>query len=529
MDAEEPLNLVPLPGSERPERTDYRAHGALPPETRAQATLILRRRAPLPADAFASPLTAQELGDRYGASPDDLGLVVTTLTRLGVTIDEENAPQRRVRVSGPAALLARVFGTDLAEARAVDADEDAPRYRQRSGGLSIPAELDGIVTAVLGLDDRPQARTQFRIALPAAVTTSYTPPQLGTIYDFPANTDGSGQRIAIIELGGGYEQSDLDTYFAGLGVPAARVTAVGVDGGANQPGADPNGADGEVMLDIEVVGALAPRADIVVYFAPNTDAGFLDAVSTAAHATPAPAAISISWGQSEDQWTAQARTAFDQALQDAAALGVTTTAAAGDDGSTDRAGDGKAHVDFPASSPHVLACGGTRLEADTATGTVRSETVWNNGPGNGATGGGVSAVFALPSWQAGVGVPAGPDGTDAGGAGNGPGGRGVPDVAAVADPQTGYQVRVDGRDVVIGGTSAVAPLWAALIARLAQSTGSRLGLVQPKLYDSTRAGQVAAGFRDITSGDNGAYTARSGWDACTGLGVPEGSRLLTSL
>src|SRR5262249_41925329 len=156
---------------------------------------------------------------------------------------------------------------------------------------------------------------------------------------------------------------------------------------------------GEVLLDIEVAGALAPGAHLLVYFAPNTDAGFLDAVSAAAHAEPTPAAISISWGQSEDQWTAQARTAFDHALQAAAALGATTTVAAGDDGSGDRVGDGRAHVDFPASSPHALACGGTRLDADGATGAVRSETVWNNGTGGGATGGGVSAVFPLPAWQ----------------------------------------------------------------------------------------------------------------------------------
>ncbi|MGH1526079.1 S53 family peptidase [Leifsonia sp. L25] len=529
MDAEEPLNLVPLPGSDRPERAGFQAHGALPPDTPVEATLILRRRAPLPADAFTSHLTPQELGDRYGASPEDLRLVTSTLKRLGVTIDEENAAERRVRVSGPVSVLARVFGTDLAEARPADAAEDAPSFRQRTGGLSIPAELDGVVTAVLGLDDRPQARAQFHITPAAAVSTSYTPPQLGTVYDFPAGTDGSGQTIAIIELGGGYVQADLDTYFAGLGIPSPSVTAVGVDGAANVPGQDPNGADGEVMLDIEVAGALAPGAKLLVYFAPNTDAGFLDAISTAAHATPTPAVISVSWGQSEDQWTAQARNAFDQAIQDAAALGVTTTVAAGDDGSTDRVGDGKAHVDFPASSPHALACGGTRLEADTSTGAVQSETVWNNGAGNGATGGGVSDVFALPTWQKNVGVPSGPGGTDAGGAANGPGGRGVPDVSAVADPQTGYQVRVDGKDMVIGGTSAVAPLWAALIARLAQSAGSRFGLVQPKLYDSIRAGQVAAGFRDITSGNNGAYTAQSGWDACTGLGVPDGTRLKSVL
>ncbi|UAJ78426.1 S8/S53 family peptidase [Leifsonia sp. ZF2019] len=513
------LDLVPLPGSERPERAGFRAHGALDPDAPVSATLVLRRRAELPESALAHPLTRDELAEQYGAAPADISLVTETLGALGVTIEEADAGRRTVRVSGPARVLARIFGTDLARSAPESATataEDAP-YRQRSGSLSLPRALDGVVTAVLGLDDRPQARAQFRVARPAAVSVSYTPPELGRVYAFPDGTDGTGQTIAIVELGGGYEQADLDTYFAGLGLATPSVTAVGVDGGSNAPGADPNGADGEVLLDIEVAGALAPGAALLVYFAPNTDAGFLDAVTTAAHAEPTPAAISISWGQAEDQWTAQARTALDQALRDAAALGATTTVAAGDDGSGDRVGDGRAHVDFPASSPHALACGGTRLEANGTTGAVSSETVWNNGPGGGATGGGVSAVFALPAWQDGVGVPTAPTAA---------GGRGVPDVAAVADPQTGYRVRVDGTDTVIGGTSAVAPLWAALVARLVQSTGRPLGLAQPALYDAIRAGQVADGFRDITSGSNGAFAASAGWDACTGLGVPDGTTLL---
>ena len=167
----------------------------------------------------------------------------------------------------------------------------------------------------------------------------------------PTDADGSGQTIAIIELGGGFDQADLDAYFSGLGITGPTVTAVGVDGATNVPGGDPNGADGEVLLDIEVAGALAPGADQVVYFAPNTDAGFLDAVSQAAHADPTPVAISISWGQSEDSWTAQARTAMDDAMADAAALGVTVTAAAGDDGSTDRATDGDGARGLPGLQP----------------------------------------------------------------------------------------------------------------------------------------------------------------------------------
>jgi kumamolisin len=292
------------------------------------------------------------------------------------------------------------------------------------------------------------------------------------------------------------------------------VTAVGVDGATNQPGVDTN-ADGEVMLDIEVVGAVANGASIAVYFTPNTDQGFIDALSTAVHdTTRKPSVISISWGQSEDSWSAQARTQMEQILTEAAALGVTVTVAAGDNGSTDSVSDGQQHVDFPASAPHALACGGTRLNASGA--TITTETVWND-PGDGATGGGVSRQFALPSYQAAAAVP---DNVD-----TGQPGRGVPDVCGDADPQTGYTIRVDGADETIGGTSAVAPLWAGLIARLNQGLGAPLGFVQPRLYPLLGS----AGFHDITSGDNGGYSAGPGWDACTGLGSPDGSALLTEL
>jgi kumamolisin len=303
-----------------------------------------------------------------------------------------------------------------------------------------------------------------------------------------------------------------------LAVPS--VTAVGVDGGSNVPGQAADGADGEVLLDIEVTGSIAPGAAQVVYFAPNTDQGFLDAVTDAVQAEPTPVAVSISWGGPESTWTAQAMTALDEAIADGAALGVTVTIAAGDNGSSDGVSGSQPHTDFPASSPHALACGGTTLQADVATGTVTSETVWNDGTAAGATGGGVSQQFGLPTWQANAGVPASPAGQP---------GRGVPDVAGNADPDTGYQVLVDGEQTVIGGTSAVAPLWAALIARLAQSLGSPLGLVQQQLYAGIAPQQPVAGLRDITTGNNGAYQAGPGWDACSGLGVPIGTALLTRL
>jgi kumamolisin len=275
-----------------------------------------------------------------------------------------------------------------------------------------------------------------------------------------------------------------------------------------------------VLLDIEVAGSVAPGAAQVVYFGPNTDQAFIDAISDAAHASPTPIVISISWGGPEETWSAQSRTALDEALSDAAALGVTVTVAAGDGGSSDGETDGKNHCDYPASSPYALACGGTRLEASTSTGAISSETVWNDGSSGGATGGGISTLYPVPSWQASAGVPAAAAST---------GGRGVPDVAGDADPQTGYQVLVDGTRTVYGGTSAVAPLWAALVARLAQSTGKKFGLLQPLLYDGVAAGKTAPGFNDITSGSNGAYSAGPGWDPCTGLGSPSATDLLTRL
>src|SRR5664279_1106666 len=512
---------VPLPGSERDAPEIRRAAVSVPADETIQITVVLRRRAEVPEAALnrATPLSRNELAQTYGADPADVALATRILTSAGAQIVGVDPASRRLRVAGTVGVLCTIFGTSLKVATEQEPDGTVVTYRQRTGNLSLPAALDGVVIAVLGLDARPESRTRFQIAAPAAVTTSYTPPQLAEIDQFPAGTDGTGQTVAILELGGGFTQAELTSYFRSLGITPPTVTAVGVDGGANRPERNPNGADGEVMLDIEIVGAMAPGADIVVYFAPNTDAGFLDALSQAAHADTTPVAISISWGQSEDAWTAQARTAFDQALTDAAALGVTVTAAAGDDGSSDGATDGKVHTDFPASSPHALACGGTRLDANPTTGVVNSEVVWNNGVGSGTTGGGVSDVFGLPSWQSTVGVP-----PLAGRAG-----RGVPDVAANADPQTGYQVLVDGQKLVFGGTSAVSPLWAALLARMAQSLGRPFGLLQPAVYAGVSAGVVADGFRDITSGNNGAYRAGPGWDACTGLGVPIGDELLGAL
>jgi kumamolisin len=516
--------LVRLAGSDRRPLPDARLAGPADPAERVEVTLVTRRAAALPRTAAGAParLTRDELRQSYGSSRADQDRVAEVLASLdpGIEITGTDPGSRRMTVAGPAGAMAAAFGTELSVATSPGPTGAEARHRYRSGDLQIPAELDGIIEAVLGLDNRPQAAPHYRYASPEAAPVSYTPPQVASVYQFPDGTGGSGQTIAIIELGGGFGESDLDSYFAGLGVPAPSVTAVGVDGASNVAGQDPQGADGEVLLDIEVAGSVAPGAHQVVYFAPNTDQGFLDAVSNAAHAQPTPAAISISWGGPESSWTAQSMNALDQAIADAVALGVTVCVASGDHGSGDGVTDGQPHVDFPASSPHALGCGGTSLQADPGTGVITSETVWNDGGGGGAGGGGVSGQFPLPAWQATAGVPAGP---------NGGAGRGVPDVAGNADPATGYQVLVDGQQTVIGGTSAVAPLWAALVSRLVQSLGGGLGLVQDALYAGISPGSAEDGLRDITQGSNGAYSAGPGWDACTGLGVPDGNLLLARL
>jgi len=277
----------------------------------------------------------------------------------------------------------------------------------------------------------------------------------------------------------------------------------------NSPTGDADGPDGEVMLDIGVAGSIAPEARIAVYFSPNTDAGFLDAITTAIHdTTNNPSVISISWGGPESTWTAQSMTAMDEAFQAAATMGITVCIASGDSGSSDGVTDNANHVDFPASSPHVLACGGTSLVASSS--GISSETVWNDGANAGATGGGVSSFFALPAWQEGLSA------LTTAGSKVALTMRGVPDVAGDADPETGYDVRVDGTDTVFGGTSAVAPLWAALIARINSSTARAAGFINPTLYRNPED------LRDITEGNNGAFAAQAGWDACTGLGSPNG-------
>src|SRR5262245_11488328 len=506
-----------LPGSEREMRADARAAGRPDPSEVIEVSVLMRRRTPLDLAAHPEPIERAAFESRYGGDPADIERLEAFAQTFNLTIVDVSLPRRTIVLSGTVASMNEAFGTRLEVYHCAEG-----MFRGRRGPLYLPAHLESTVVGVFGLDNRPQAQMRCRRHMPiagaaaAAQTTSFTPPQVAALYHFPTGVTGTGQTIGIIELGGGYRAADLQAYFGGLSVKLPSITAVSVDGARNAPTGDPGGADGEVLLDIEIAGSIAPGARIAVYFAPNTDQGFLDAITTAVHDTVRkPTAISISWGGPESTWTQQALTAFDQAVQDAAALGVTVCCSSGDDGSSDGVSDGRAHVDFPASSPHALACGGTHIVS--TNGSLSGETVWNGGASGGATGGGVSDFFALPSFQQSAHVPASVNPSHFKG-------RGVPDVAGNADPATGFQTHVDGQDVVFGGTSAVSPLWAALIALLNQRRGSRLGYLNPVIYPvGTKV------CRDVTSGNNGAYKAAAGWDPCTGFGSPNGTQLVSSL
>jgi kumamolisin len=511
----------PLKGSERREMAGATQGGPADPNERLQVSVLLRRgdaaglaehMRRLHAGERIAHLSRVAFESRFGAHPDDIEAVRAFAAAHHLHVVHTYAGRRTIVLSGTVAQFGAAFGVSLHHYSYAGGS-----YRGRTGAIHLPDELHGRVDAVLGLDNRPVAHTHFRIRPAAAAgTPSYTPLQIAGFYDFPAGT-GAGECVGIIELGGGETPSDLDTYLSGLGITRPpNVVAVPVDGASNAPTGDPSGPDGEVMLDVEMVAALAPQAKIVLYFAPNTDAGFIDAVTAAAHdSTNKPSVISISWGGPESTWTQQSTTALDAALQAAAAMGVTVCVACGDSGSSDGVSDGADHVDFPASSPHALACGGTTL--NTKGSAITSETVWNDGAPGGATGGGQSTVFALPTWQDGLNI------TPTDGTATPLTNRGTPDVSGDADPQTGYNVLIDGTQTVIGGTSAVAPLWAALIARLNEANGTPLGLVNPALYANEAA------FNDITQGNNGDFAAAVGWDACTGLGSPNATKLAAAL
>jgi kumamolisin len=527
--AQIPADYRPLEGSERKLRVGARRTGAADPNEILTVSIRIRRRPnapPLPPiEAYprkSQHLSREDFAVRYGASQDDLARIADFAAANGLSVVESSVPRRTVVLRGSVKQMNEAFGVDLGIYETAD-----ERYRGREGPIHVPAEIANLVEGVFGLDNRKMARPHFRTRgkLPDAAinnngTMPMTPPQVAELYNFPKRADG--QTIAIFEFDGGYKTSDLELFFESVGADVPSINSVSIDGQKNNPGPyDPqDDPTVESLLDIGVAGSAAPGARLVVYFAPWTEQGWVDVVTAAVHdAATRPSVISISWGWPEFDtagdltWSVAAVNSVNTTFQEAAALGVTVLASSGDNG-FDPVGDGKAHVLYPASDPFVTCCGGTTIS--NVSGSNFTEYTWND---NGITGGGISDIFPPPSWQSFVNVP--------GSLNDGHFGRGIPDIAGNADPESGYVLFQDGMNIgSVGGTSATAPLYAALVALLNANLDEPVGYLNPMLYAVPKFV-----FRDICDeqmnapmGSEG-YVCVPGWDACTGLGCVNGMAL----
>ncbi|HTV88744.1 MAG TPA: S53 family peptidase [Stellaceae bacterium] len=529
-------------GSDRKAQPGARALGPSNPNSTIEVLVKLRRKKELP-DLTGRPakaMTRDELAADYGASQKDIDAVVQAFAKFGLTKVAADAATRTVRLSGSVAKMEAAFQVKL-----FDYAHPSGNYRGRVGRLHVPIELHQIVRGVFGLDNRRVARRRRQPVSDTAPARSvasppaagwYIPSQLASHYNFPPG-DGGGQTVGIIEFGGGYFPDDLQQFCSMAGVAMPTVNVASTDGISTSR---KDGQEGEVMLDIEVVAGICPKATIAVYFAHFTEHGWITVLdATVQDKVNNPGALSISWGYAEDAdiWTAQAMNEVNEALKEAAVLGITVCVAAGDDGSSDAISDGNAHVDFPSSSPYALAVGGTTI---TALDGSQADICWKEGDGlradsGGSTGGGVSAVFARPNWQEALTIQSVNPGAMAG--------RCVPDLAADADWNASpYLLVVDGGAQPNGRTSAATPLIASLITLInaARPSGQRIGYLTPVLYQPVSGGGIGAvtigqtGCTDVVAGDNttahaGGYAAGPGYDAVSGWGTPNGQKLLAAL
>lgn len=556
-----PMNYVALTGSERKPAKGATRVGAADPTERLSVRIYVRRRPdgpPMPDHehwmktppgqrAFVS---GEQFAQLYGASQEDLNKVQAFAASHGLSVVETNAESRQVVVSGTVAQMNEAFQVDLGQY-----ESPTEKYRGREGQIQLPNDLVEIVQSVLGLDNRRVAQ-RHNVGGPAGAV-ALTPLQVASAYNFPSPLDATGQTVGIIELDGGYQDSDIKAFLSSLGLSLPTITPVPVTQNNTLAGslANPISPDIEVALDIDVVAAIAQNADILVYFGDTTDSGFNAAMSAAINpgaGKTVPSVISCSWGGPEVGWTQMAANTMNQTLADAAVKGVTVFVASGDDGSDCNVGDGSAHVLYPTSDPGVTGCGGTF----TILGPF-SQGTWNDGgpqPPNdqpaGATGGGVSdLVFpsqpALPLWQQNANVPKSVNDNHVG--------RGVPDISGQASGYSGYVLTLYGELTTaiinpftgspigpIGGTSEVAPLYAGLTAVMNAKLNQQVGFLNPSLYAFAEQPGFPPVFTDINDGVSNqwsagaadaahSYTSGPGWDACTGLGVIDGGALLSNL
>lgn len=526
---------------------------AVAPRARVEITVVLRPR-PLPAkhalhakiarNSAALPhkrqaLTPHELRLLHGAHDDDLADVIAFAGAHDLSVVHASARRNDITLSGSARAMTRAFGIDLRHF-----EHRSGSYRSHVEPVHLPADLQPIVQAVLGLDQTPVGRRAPGPVGPQAILRPTG--DIAQAYRFPRGT-GRGQRIALLEFSGGYHEADVNAFFRAIG-RRPHVRSIPLLDSRNAPSSQRLlrsalkqralggvAATIETTMDIEIAGAIAPDAAIDVHFAPNHARGYhvgvlaaLGLHCSAKRSRPATV-ISISWGANEAEWTPQALEAINGAIRRAHHMGVTVCCASGDGGSSGTRPMGLAQVEFPASSPYALACGGTTLDLTDGE-EPASEHAWNSA--GMATGGGVSGYFDQPEWQRDIPPPSMSKVWRSEQRPAAFRGRCVPDVAANADPLTGYEITVAGLTMPGGGTSAAAPLWAGLIAVLGGELKRSCGWINALLYSR----HFRPALRDITHGENQlpdsttrSFRAHHGWDACTGLGSPVGTKLLSAL
>lgn len=526
---------VPLAGSQRTPMPGFRCLRSADPSALVDITVVLRTSPGDSGQRFAEKienrlprkrryLTREQYTAAHSFDLADLRKVLKFAAEYGMQVTDTNPPARAVYLRATVAAIRTAFGVELKVYRSTGANA-ARMYRGRTGSIYIPIEIDGIVTAVMGLDNRPQAhafiRCRRRFGGAWAHAVSYKPNEFAKRYGFPLGMTGAGESIGIVAFDGGYSPRDLEIHFERLGLDVPRITTVHVHGARKLGGSSSTLPNIEVTASLQVAGAVAPGAHFIIYDAPHTVEGLFRAVGRAVHDNALkPSVVSIGWGAPEAAWTPQSMRAFDLLFQTASSVGVTICCAAGDSGSSNGDTGRVAHTSFPASSPHVLACGGTMLSPS------GDETVWNDGHSGGAGGGGFSDFFPRPNWQESVEAPQSIN----------PGkhrGRGLPDAAANACPMTGYRVVFKEKDVVVGGTCVACSLWAGLIALLNQKLSRPVGFLNPLLYG--RISKVPGAVRNVTVGNNDltglvrAYQAGPGWNPCAGWGTPNGDLIASAL
>lgn len=550
---------VKLAGSERQARSRAIRVGNIDPHEQVQLTLTLNGpQMPSDKDFPREAMTREEYRQKYSTPQADIDAVTQELKRFGLTVTSVSPESRSMVVSGTLEQIQKAFPSDLG----IYYHSEQGKYRGREGAIQIPAGLQKQIKAVLGLDERQvlhrrssKSKDQTAAYKPSVTPLSgngagqamipVTPANLEERYHFPPG-QATGQHVVIAEFGGGYFASDLQAYCRKFGLPEPNITVKCLNAQQNltlaqimkmspeQRMAELNAA-GEVMMDIEIIAGLCPQANLTIYFSTFDQQGIVAMLNDIISGTdPVPVAISISWGGAEDDpriWSPAALQAVNERFNAVALLGVTICVSAGDDGSGDQVGDTRAHVDFPASSPFVLSVGGTMVKGG-------KEVVWRQGQGFrvlgkrwGATGGGVSTIFARPSWQNQIQVTDTQERILNHG-------RAVPDISALSTSPD-YDLVFQGEESPNGGTSASAPLLAALLARIQEQrakAGKKPQFFTPLLYISpTPGGQPLGliGCNDITSGNNTStpdpgfgYAAKPGFDAASGWGTPLGDKLV---